>query len=79
MLPSSLVPQGLNEKRSASDSLEKLQEEVAKLRIEMLLSKGESDLPEQWCPVTTYCEILGGCVHACVWVCVGVCDTRRLC
>ncbi|XP_013209157.1 low affinity immunoglobulin epsilon Fc receptor-like [Microtus ochrogaster] len=42
--------QSLNEKRTASDSLEKLQEEVAKLRIEMLLSKGESDLPPQWWP-----------------------------
>lgn len=35
-------PPGLNEKRTASDSLEKLQEEVAKLWMEMLISKGES-------------------------------------
>lgn len=37
--------QGLNEKRAASDSLEKLQEEVAKLWIEILMSKGEPGLP----------------------------------
>ncbi|CAO2630898.1 Low affinity immunoglobulin epsilon Fc receptor [Lemmus lemmus] len=60
--------QSLNEKRTASDSLEKLQEEVAKLRIEMLISKGESDLSPQWWPVTTYWDILRVCV--CVCVCV---------
>lgn len=45
MLHPSLVSLGLNEKRTASDSLEKIQEEVAKLWIEIRTSKGEPDLP----------------------------------
>lgn len=44
MLHPSLVSLGLNEKRTASDSLEKLQEEVAKLWIEILISKGKPEV-----------------------------------
>ncbi|XP_041534183.1 low affinity immunoglobulin epsilon Fc receptor isoform X4 [Microtus oregoni] len=53
--------QSLNEKRTASDSLEKLQEEVAKLRIEMLLSKGVtcSTCPKNWLHFQQKCYYFG--------------------
>ncbi|KAH0507715.1 Low affinity immunoglobulin epsilon Fc receptor [Microtus ochrogaster] len=53
--------QSLNEKRTASDSLEKLQEEVAKLRIQMLLSKGVacSTCPKNWLHFQQKCYYFG--------------------
>ncbi|CAO2630897.1 Low affinity immunoglobulin epsilon Fc receptor, partial [Lemmus lemmus] len=53
--------QSLNEKRTASDSLEKLQEEVAKLRIEMLISKGAacSTCPKNWLHFQQKCYYFG--------------------
>ncbi|XP_021091715.1 low affinity immunoglobulin epsilon Fc receptor isoform X2 [Mesocricetus auratus] len=53
--------QGLNEKRVASDSLEKLQEEVAKLWIEMLTSKGAacSTCPKNWLHFQRKCYYFG--------------------
>ncbi|CAH7282400.1 Fcer2a [Phodopus roborovskii] len=53
--------QGLNEKRTASDSLEKLQEEVAKLWIEMLISKGAvcSTCPKNWLHFQQKCYYFG--------------------
>ncbi|XP_075827182.1 low affinity immunoglobulin epsilon Fc receptor isoform X1 [Microtus pennsylvanicus] len=53
--------QSLNEKRTASDSLEKLQEEVAKLKIEMLLSKGVacSTCPKNWLHFQQKCYYFG--------------------
>nr|XP_042124174.1 low affinity immunoglobulin epsilon Fc receptor [Peromyscus maniculatus bairdii] len=53
--------QGLNEKRTASDSLEKLQEEVAKLWMEMLISKGVacSTCPKNWLNFQQKCYYFG--------------------
>ncbi|KAL1772868.1 low affinity immunoglobulin epsilon Fc receptor isoform X1 [Sigmodon hispidus] len=58
----SLVPQGLNEKREAEDSLEKLREDVAKLWIEMLMSKGRvmcSTCPKNWLHFQQKCYYFG--------------------
>lgn len=49
------VPQGLNERRAASDSLQKLQEEVAKLWMEILVSKGECGSGARGGTVTVVC------------------------
>lgn len=53
--------QGLNEKRAASDSLEKLQEEVAKLWIEILMSKGTACnvCPKDWLHFQQKCYYFG--------------------
>ncbi|OBS81299.1 hypothetical protein A6R68_20518 [Neotoma lepida] len=53
--------QGLNEKRTASDSLKKLQEEVAKLWMEMLMAKGAacSTCPENWLHFQQKCYYFG--------------------
>ncbi|MEJ1281868.1 Fc receptor IgE low affinity II alpha polypeptide [Cricetulus griseus] len=55
------IQNGLNEKRTASDSLEKLQEEVAKLWIEMLISKGAacSTCPKNWLHFQQKCYYFG--------------------
>ncbi|XP_051017891.1 low affinity immunoglobulin epsilon Fc receptor [Acomys russatus] len=52
---------GLNEKRTASDSLEKLQEEVAKLWIEVLMSKGTAcnTCPKDWLHFQQKCYYFG--------------------
>ncbi|EDL21951.1 low affinity immunoglobulin epsilon Fc receptor isoform E [Mus musculus] len=52
---------GLNEKRTASDSLEKLQEEVAKLWIEILISKGTACniCPKNWLHFQQKCYYFG--------------------
>lgn len=61
MLHPSLVSLGLNEKRTASDSLEKLQEEVAKLWIEILISKGTACniCPKDWLHFEQKCYYFG--------------------
>ncbi|MBZ3881544.1 Low affinity immunoglobulin epsilon Fc receptor, partial [Sciurus carolinensis] len=55
------APQGLNQRRAASDSLEKLQEEVEKLRIQILVSKGSAcnTCPEQWLHFQQKCYYFG--------------------
>ncbi|XP_028635660.1 low affinity immunoglobulin epsilon Fc receptor isoform X2 [Grammomys surdaster] len=52
---------GLNEKRKASDSLEKIQEEVAKLWIEILMSKGTpcNKCPKNWLHFQQKCYYFG--------------------
>ncbi|KAM4856354.1 low affinity immunoglobulin epsilon Fc receptor [Urocitellus parryii] len=53
--------QSLNERRAASDSLEKLQEEVAKLWMEILASKGTTcnTCPEGWLHFRQKCYYFG--------------------
>ncbi|XP_047387513.1 low affinity immunoglobulin epsilon Fc receptor isoform X2 [Sciurus carolinensis] len=53
--------QSLNQRRAASDSLEKLQEEVEKLRIQILVSKGSAcnTCPEQWLHFQQKCYYFG--------------------
>nr|KAF6309601.1 Fc fragment of IgE receptor II [Pipistrellus kuhlii] len=58
---SNFKSQGLNERRAALDSLERLQEEVAKLRIEFRVSNGSacSTCPEQWVSFRRKCYYFG--------------------
>uniref|UniRef100_A0A8C6A485 Fc epsilon receptor II n=1 Tax=Marmota marmota marmota TaxID=9994 RepID=A0A8C6A485_MARMA len=53
--------QSLNERRAASDSLQKLQEEVAKLWMEILVSKGSTcnTCPEGWLHFRQKCYYFG--------------------
>ncbi|XP_066106813.1 low affinity immunoglobulin epsilon Fc receptor isoform X2 [Saccopteryx bilineata] len=58
---SNLKSQGLNERRTALDSLERLQEEVAKLWIELRISNGSmcNTCPEKWVNFQWKCYYFG--------------------
>ncbi|XP_042638610.1 low affinity immunoglobulin epsilon Fc receptor [Orycteropus afer afer] len=58
---SNLKSQSLNERRAASDSLERLQEEVAKLWIELKIANGSvcNTCPEKWINFQRKCYYFG--------------------